>query len=190
MRPIDLAIERIRAISHELCKNQVYVFDDYDPHECDPTAVCERLGIPYSEELFLEYPVERTFEPLTAAQIVVEEEQLGATLPEDYKTLLATFGKFHLPGTASFCLWAPTDAAQVGEEAWSVPDNGILAISTYMQESDGNMIGFIRAGDHFAPELYEFSSDLRWMDDPDQPWQIKRADSLAEFVIQYLNELG
>ncbi|MFN3153432.1 SMI1/KNR4 family protein [Bremerella sp.] len=188
-RAIDLAIDRIRAIGSHVCENQVYVFDDYDPHECDPTAVCQRLGIPYSDELFLSYPAERTFDPIPWAQIEAEEQQLGATLPDDYKTLLATFGRFHLPGRASICLRSPVDSSEVGQDAWSIPENGILAISNYMQESDGNMIGFIRNGEQFAPELYEFSLDLRWMTSSDQPWQIKRADSLADFVIQYLDQL-
>ncbi len=186
---IDQAIQRIRAVGSQLCENQVYVFDDYDPEAGDATAVCQRLGIAYTDDLFLEYPAEQTFDPMPVEQIEAEEKQIGVTLPDDYKTLLATFGKFHLPGQASFCLKAPVDAAQESEQ-FSVPDNGILVISSFTDQSDSTMIGFVRDGDHFAPQLYLFDMGLRWMDDPDYPWQTQTADSLAEFVIRYLDGLA
>ena len=73
MPNIEDAIAKIRAVGPIVCENQGHVFPDYDHMNCDATAVCERLGIPFTDDLFLAYPAERTFDPIDDAEIDAED---------------------------------------------------------------------------------------------------------------------
>ena len=191
MNSVDIAISRIRSIGDEYCENQVYVFPDYDPVECDRTALCQRLGIPFTDDLMIRYPANRTFQPLSTTLIDDAERSLGVAIPDDYKVLLATFGEFHLPGNASICIDAPTAALATTRGAWCYEGTPLsaLAISTFNETSDGNSIGYLRDGDRFLPVLFEFKHELRYEGDDPKLWTEKIADSLSDFLIAYLDRI-
>ncbi len=187
MPNIDDAIAKIRSVGHLICENQGHVFPDYDHINCDATAVCERLGIPFTDDLFLAYPAERTFVPIGDAEIFAEEGELGVQLPDDYKGLMMLFGEFHLPGTAAICFERPLRAAYTSRGAWQVDENlSVSAISSYNVDSDGNSIGFVRRGDRFGDEVFEFKHELRYHGSDPALWTSKLAGSLAEFIVNYL----
>ncbi len=189
MPSLDDAIAKIRSIGHVICENQGYVFPDYDHMNCDATVVCEILGIPFTDDLFITYPAERTFAPISEAEIADEEVEIGVRLPLDYKRLLIEFGEFHLPGNAAICLERPLRAVYTSQGAWQIDENlSALAISSYNVESDGNSIGFIRRNDRFGDELFEFDHELRYHGDDPTLWTKKLAGSLAEFIISYLSQ--
>lgn len=187
MSEIETAIALISSIGDEYCENQAYIFPEYDPSECDATALCKRLGIPFTDDLMIRYPANRTFKPLTHKAIAQEERALGATLPSDYKTLLETFGEFHLPGDESLCFKVPAAAARSTQQNWTqqLPLSA-LAISSYHKTSDGNCIGFIRNGPNFGDELFEFDHELVYQGEDPKLWSRKLADSLSAFLVGYL----
>lgn len=190
MPSLDDAIAKIRSIGHLICENQGHVFPDYDHMNCDATAVCERLGIPFTDDLFLAYPADRTFAPISEAEITQEEAELGVQLPDGYKRLLIAFGEFHLPGNAAICIERPLRAAYTSQGAWQVDENlNALAISSYNVNSDGNGIGFIRRNDRFGEEVFEFNHELRYHGDDPTLWTKKLAGSLAEFVVSYVDQI-
>lgn len=129
---LDMAIERIRSVGDRLCENQVYYFDDYDfdPETGvgDATALCNRLGIPVTDDIVIEYPAKRTFGPLPELDISAFEQSLEATLPTDYKRLLATFGAFHLPGNADICISSPSSAISSTCGAWWFDDPSTMPV--------------------------------------------------------------
>jgi len=191
MPNIDDAIAKIRAVGHVVCENQGQVFPDYDHMNCDATAVCERLGIPSTDDLFLQYPAERTFDSIDEAEIDAEEEELGIKLPSDYKRLLTEFGEFHLPGTAAICFERPVRAVYTTQGALQIDENlSALAISSYNVDADGNSIGFIRHNDRFGDAVFEFNHELRYHSDDPTMWTKKLAGSLAEFIVNYLNKIN
>ena len=190
MTNIEDAIATVRAFGHVVCENQGHVFPDYDHMNCDATAVCERLGIPFTDDLFLAYPAERTFDPIDEAEIDAEQDELGVKLPTDYKRLLAEFGELHLPGTAAICFERPLRAVYTSQGAWQIDETlSALAISSYNVDSDGNSIGFIRRNDRFGDEVFEFNHELRYHGDDPTLWTKKLAGSLAEFIVNYLNKI-
>jgi len=180
---LEIAIERIRAIGNEYCERQMYYWPAFDPMDPDPDAFFEREGIEYDGGLFIRFPVKRTFSPLTPAQVRQQESELGVRLPRDYVTLLETFGEFQLPGNADVGLDSPRSA-----QKWSSEHPPpVLAISPYNNTGDGNSLGFIRDGDRFLDAVYEFEHELVWPDAEVSTWTTKIADSLADFVIEYLD---
>jgi hypothetical protein len=190
MSSLEDAIAKIRSVGQHLCENQGHVFPDYDHMNGDATAVCERLGIPFTDDLFIEYPTERTFCPIDEADIAQEEQELGVRLPSDYKTLLNVFGEFHLPGNAVICIESPLHAAHTSQGAWQIDENlTALAISSYNVHSDGNSIGFLRQGDRFGDELFEFNHELRYHGDDPTLWTKRLASSLSEFIVSYIDQI-
>jgi hypothetical protein len=188
---LDEAVARIRGVADVHCENQVYVFSDYDYENYDATAVCERLGIPYSDDLYLCYPVKSTFDPLSESDIDAAERDLGATLPTDYKELLLQFGQFHLPGKEVICVEGPRQAAATTRACWTYEGAlTVLAISSYHKTADGDSIGFLRNGNSFGNELYHFNHDLRENGDDPKQWSEKVANSLAEFIVSHLASKG
>jgi len=191
---LEMAIEKIRSVGDRLCENQVYYFDDYefDPETGigDATALCDRLGIPFTDDIVIEYPASATFSPLPDSEIATLEESLSATLPEDYKQLLLTFGAFHLPGNADICLSTPSSAISSTCGVWQFEDPAtlpVLAISSYHQNGDGDSIGFIRNGELFDPAIFVFKHELRYEGDDPALWTERVADSFAAFVIAYVD---
>jgi len=172
---------------------QVYYFDDYDPATGDATALCKRLGIPVTDDIVIEFPAKRTFAPLSPAKIAKLSKQLGAVLPADYTTLLAELGAFHLPGNSEIGFFSPESAIAATRQAWwfKVPATmPVLAISPYHRQSDGDSIGFLRAGKLFAPEVYVFKHELRSQGDDPKKWTEQIAESLPEFIISYIDSLS
>ncbi len=85
------AIAKVRSIGDRICSNQVYCFEQYDAENFDATELCEYLGIPYTDDLFVEYPAHRTFHPVAAERIAALARELGvAALPDDYVGQSAT----------------------------------------------------------------------------------------------------
>ncbi len=62
-------------------ENQGHVFPDYDHMNCDATAVCERLGIPFTDDLYLEYPAERTFDPSMKLKLTLRKKNSALNYP-------------------------------------------------------------------------------------------------------------
>lgn len=189
---LEAAIQKIHAIADVVCENQMYFWPGFDPLDDDPAKFFRKHKIEFDGDLFIRYPVKATFHPLTKSQIEKEERELGFTLPSDYKTLLQTFGEFHLPGTASICLNAPAAALQSTHSQWCEPDEPlcVLAISSYWQSSDGNSIGYVRAGDALGCELFEFNHELRYEGNDPVLWSKRISNSLADFVLEYLGKIG
>ena len=186
MSSVEDAIAKIRSVGHIMCENQGHVFPDYDHMNGDATAVCERLGIPFTDDLFIEYPTERTFFPIDETEIAQEERELGVRLPTDYKRLLNVFGEFHLPGNAVICIEAPLRAAYTSRGAWQIDESlNALAVSSYNVNSDGNSIGFLRQGERFGDEIFEFNNELRYHGDDPKLWTTRLAGYLAEFIVSY-----
>jgi|GEM_PF-4701999 len=191
---VAAAMQRIR---RKFCSTQVYEFDDYEVDSDlgfgDPTAVCQRLGIPVTDELFLDYPAERSFVPLADELINELETAMEATLPVDYRWLLRSYGPCHLPGRSHVRFYSPTSAVGATLGAWwhdGEPRTApVLAIATYHATADGNALGFLRDGNSFSPEVYELDHDLRWTDPDPKHWTHKRADSLGEFLLNYIKSL-
>jgi hypothetical protein len=161
---VEDAIAKVKAVGDKLCLTQVYSFDDYDPASGDATSLCKRLGIPVTDDIIIEFPINRTFQPLSPSKIAKLSKQLGASLPVDYNRLLTELGAFHLPGNADIGLFPPGSAFARTRQAWWFKDpltTPVLAISSYDRYCDGDSLGFLRAGKAFAPELYVFKHELR-----------------------------
>jgi hypothetical protein len=194
---VETAIAMIRSVGDELCENQVYYFDDYDfdPETGlgDATALCTRLGIPVTGDILIEYPASRTYLPLTESQIASFEKSLCASLPDDYKPLLATFGAFHLPGNADIFLSSPSAAISTTGGSWWFDDPTtmpVLAIAPYRLCCDGDSIGFIRKNDEFGPALFVLKHELRHEGDDPALWTERIAESVSAFAIKYLEKLA
>lgn len=188
------AIAKVRSIGDRICSNQVYCFEQYDAENFDATELCEYLGIPYTDDLFVEYPAHRTFCPVSAERIAALARELKVTaLPDDYVGLLREIGDFHLPGEAQIQLCSPESASSLTFGVWWFPGPAttpVLAISQYSHACDGDSIGFRRVGDRFAPEVYLFEHERRHSGDenPDA-WTRLLAGSLSEFVCDYIDSL-
>lgn len=85
---LGLLREKLRSISSHYCENQLYVWPGFNPEIHDPDEFFASRDIEFDGELFIRYRVERTFRPLTAAQIAREERLIGAKLPADYTAFL------------------------------------------------------------------------------------------------------
>ena len=189
LNSLELAIAKIRSIGDAHCQNQMYVWPGFNPMDPDPEAFFKKQGIDFDGLLFIRYPVKRTFRPLPAALISDEERSLEVKLPGDYKTLLEMFGEFHLPGKASVCIRAPARALALTRGAWCYEGKPLsaLAISNFNNTSDGNSIGYIREGNCFRPELFEFDHELLYEGDNPALWTRKVGDCLADFLLEYLD---
>lgn len=188
MSNIEIAIETIRSVGDEYCENQAYIFPDYDPMECDATALCDRLGIPYTDDIIIRYPASRTFAPIEADIIAQQEAEIGITLPQDYKTLLETLGEVHLPGHANVCIDSPANAVRTTRGYWIAEPAPLtmLAISTCNDTSDGDAIGFLLDGTRFGDAIFKFDHELIYGDDGPEKCSTQIASSLGEFIAQYL----
>ena len=186
---LEAAIAKIHAIANEYCENQIYVWPGFDPIDPDPDKYFRQHRVEFDGELFIRYPVKRTFDPIPMDRIKEAERSLGANLPGDYKVLLEKFGPFHLPGDADIRIQSPMDALRATRACWCYEDKplSVLAISPYNATSDGNAIGYIRQGDSFGPSIYEFDHELVHMADSPSLWTHKVADCLADFVLDYLD---
>ncbi len=188
MSSIEIAIETIRSVGDEYCENQAYIFPDYDPIECDATALCDRLGIPHTDDIIIRYPSNRTFSPIDADLIAQQEAEIGITLPQDYKTLLESFGEVHLPGHANVCINSPTIAVNATRGYWVAEPAPLtmLAISKYNDTSDGDAIGFLRDDDRFGDAVFKFDHELIYGDNGPAKCSTQIADSLGDFIMRYL----
>jgi hypothetical protein len=187
-RNLNALVSKIRSLSEEFCENQMYVWPGFDVNDPNPRKFFKKYGIEFDGELFIRYPVKRTFNPIPAKQLERQEKAMGAILPGDYKTLLLEFGTFHLPGNAGIMMKSPRDALKTTQSAWCFGEMPLsaLAISPYSQSSDGNSIGFLSKGAAFQRGLYEFQHDLRFQGDDPSLWTRKVSNSLADFLLQYL----
>src|SRR5262245_9075220 len=94
---LENAIARVRSAGDRTCETQVYYFDDYDPTTGDATALCKRLGIPFTDEIVIEFSIKRTFNPLPVSRIKSLSNQLEASLPKDYSSLLSICQEVQTP---------------------------------------------------------------------------------------------
>lgn len=186
---LDSLIAKIRASGDAYCENQMYVWPGFDPTDPNPRAFFKDLGIKFDGGLFIRYPVKKTFSPLSGNQLDQQERSLGVTLPADYKQLLQHVGPVHLPGKATIIIETPQEALNTTRQVWCYEDArlSVLAISSYHQTSDGNSIGFIRSGNLFRPEIYEFDHELFRNGADPSLWTRKVGDSLAVFLLEYLS---
>jgi len=187
-RAFDSLAEKIRSIGEEYCENQIYVWPGFDREDPNPKKYFKKLGIKFDGDLFIRYPVKKTFSPVSAEQLDQQEHALGVTLPNDYKQLLQHFGPVHIPGNA-YIVIEPLQKAIQKSRGWCREGTplSVLAISSYYQTCDGNSIGFIRSGEVFGPEIFEFGHELVHEGDDPRLWTRKLGDSLAEFLLEYLN---
>lgn len=185
----DSLVAKIRSLSEARCENQMYVWPGFDPMDPSPGKFFKKLGISFDDGLFISYPVKMTFAPLSKEELARQEHVLGAELPDDYRHLLQEFGPVHLPGAANVIMKSPLEALQSTRDVWCYEGKplSVLAISSYNRTSDGNSIGFIRKGNSFGPEIYEFNHDLVYSGDDPTLWTRKAGDSLAGFLLEYLN---
>ncbi len=184
----DILAAKIRSIGDVHVQNQMYVWPDFDPMDRRPKAFFKKRGIEFDGVLYIRYPVNKTIDPLSQAQLDQQERSLGLHLPVDYKQLLLSFGPIHLPGNANVIITSPADALQLTRDSWCYGDKPltVLAISSYNCTCDGNSIGFIRSGDLFQPEVYEFNHELLYKADDPRLWTRKVGNSLTGFLLEYL----
>ena len=172
------------------CVRQMYDWPGFDQMHPNPKKYFKRLGIEFDGNLFIRFPMKLTFNPIAVDRIVEEERTIGVLLPIEYKLVLEEFGRVNLPVTADVTIETPLEAVSNTRCAWwrSEKPLPMLAISTFNTTSDGNGIGFIRTGSQFSPVVYEFSLGL--LDDGDDPlrWARPLANSLSEFLLNYLDE--
>jgi len=180
---------KIRSLSEVRCENQIYAWPGFDPMNPDPERFFKKLGIDFDGILFISYPVKLTFSPLSSEELSQYERFLSAEIPVDYKLLLQQFGPVHLPGKANIIIESPQEALKTTRAVWCYEGTplSVLAISSYNSTSDGNSIGFIRNGDAFEPEVYEFDHELIHNGGDPRVWTRKVGDSLAEFLLEYLD---
>jgi hypothetical protein len=186
---LDTAIAKIRSIASEYCENQMYVWPDFDPMEPDPATFFRQRGIEFDGDLFIRYPVRITFNPIPLTSLESEGRAIGIELPRDYQVLLQEFGEFHLPGPAGIQFESPAHALQTTRGHWCLSDGELtaLAISPYNETGDGNSIGFVRRGNVFEPAIFEFAHELVQPGAAPETWTRKISDSLAEFILEYLD---
>ncbi|QDU30171.1 hypothetical protein ETAA8_52900 [Anatilimnocola aggregata] len=165
----------------------MYVWPGFDPANPKPAKFFKNLGIKFDGVLFISYPVKMTFLPLAKDELIQQERLLGAELPADYKDLLQQFGPVHLPGVANIIIESPQDALQTTHSKWCYDGTPlVLAISAYNLTSDGNSIGYLRNGESFGPEIYEFDHERFYNGGDPSAWTRKIGDSLADFLLEYL----
>jgi len=189
---LETAIAQVRSFSDRICETQVYYFDDYDPASGDATALCNRLGIPTTDEIVIQFPAGRTFKPISTSRISALAKRLNASLPTDYISLLAEFGDFHLPGSSDIALFSPESIISTTCQNWGFENPStmpVLAISNYNHHCDGDDIGFLRSGESFDRDVYVFKHELRYQGDEPRLWTERIAPSLSEFIISYLDSL-
>lgn len=186
---LETVIQRIQSMGDEYCQNQMYLWPGFDLEHPDPAAFFAARGIEFDGDLFIRYRVKETFHPMTVERIADEERIVGAVLPQDFKTLLEVFGEFHLPGPANIFLRSPAHALEITRNQWSYEDRPprVLAISSYNQTSDGNSIGFLREGNTFQEELFEFNHERRPLSEETSFWTKKLNNSLADFILDHLD---
>ena len=186
----DSLVAKIRSISEACCENQMYVWPGFDPLDPNPKSFLKNRGIKFDGNLFIRYLVKQTFSPLSEDQLDQQERSLGVRLPVEYKQLLQHFGPVHLPGKAKIIIKSPEEAIKATRAAWSYEGTPlfVLAISSFNERSDGNSIGFIRSGDRFQAEIYEFDHELYRPGDNPGLWTRKVGESLADFLLEYLNQ--
>lgn len=185
----DSLAAMIRSMSDEYCENQMYLWDGFDPMDPNPKAFFRKCKIEFDGELFIRYPVKRTFDPIPQTELAHQENFLGIELPTDYKQLLLEFGQVHLPGKAKIIIESPEQALKTTRRGWCGEGQPLsaLAISRYNMWSDGNSIGFLRYGDKFQSAVYEFDHELRYKGDDPSLWSKQVGESLAEFLLGYLS---
>ena len=183
---------KIRSLSEARCENQMYVWPGFDPMDPNPKKFFKKLGINFDGDLFISYPVKMTFAPLSKEELTRQEQILGAELPDDYIHLLQEFGPVHLPGAGKVIMESPLEALRSTRAVWCEEGKplSVLAVSTYNRTSDGNSIGFVRKGNSFGPEIYEFDHELVYSGEDPAHWTNKAGDSLAGFLLEYLNDLA
>ena len=183
------AIESITRSGKRKCKSQIYSFHDYDPSTHNYADVCKRLGIRVKDSVVLTYRSQATFSPISADAIAALETTLNAGVPDDFKSLLAKFGPFHLPGKAGIQIGFPDASIDFTLGAWDFDDAStvpILAISPYSLDCDGDAIGYIRNGSNFDDELFRFRHDERYGESDVSQWSSTLAPSLSEFIVSHL----
>jgi hypothetical protein len=190
-RVFESLAAKIRSLSESRCVNQKYVWPGFDPMNPNPRRFFKTLGIEYDGELFIRYPVKITFSPCSMMELIQSERMLGAALPVDYQQLMLQFGPVHLPGKANVIIEPPQKALRTTRARWCWCDEArppcVLAISSYNLTSDGNSIGFIRNGDVFGPEIHEFDHERVNAGADPRAWARKTGDSLATFLVEYLD---
>lgn len=194
---LDLAIAKIRSVGDRMCWAQVYSFDDceVDPETgiADATNVCKRLGIPYSDDVILEFPAKSTFAGHAQSDVRELEQALQATVPADYFRLMTEFGSFRLPGDDDIGFYSPRTIVACEGLPWElghIASWPVLAISFFHRDSDGDCIGFLRETEaKFGSPLYLFRHEERYLGDDPKLWSERIADSLAEFLIDYIDQL-
>jgi hypothetical protein len=122
-------------------------------------------------------------------RILEEENKIGVLLPTEYKSLLEEFGGVHLPGRADVAINTPMTALKSTRGVWCYEGNplSVRAISSYNHDTDGNSIGFIRQGSEFSSIVYEFDHELVYKGDDISLWSRPLANTLAEFLLNYLD---
>ncbi len=155
----------------------------------NPKKFFRRLGIEFDGNLFIRYPVKKTFNPMKVERILEEENKIGVSLPTEYKSLLEEFGGVHLPGDANIAIDTPIEAMRTTRGVWCYEGKplSVLAISYYNRDADGNNIGFIRKGSEFSSIVYEFDHELLYQGDDPSLWSRPLADTLSEFLLNYLD---
>jgi hypothetical protein len=182
-------LQKIHSIADVYCETQMYCWPGFNPSEDDPEEFFSEQRIDFDGELMIRYPVKRTFQPMSVTQIEKEERSLGVDLPEDYKAILREFGPVHLPGPAEIIIETPAEALNLTERNWRGGKPPlVIAISSYHQRADGNSLGFIRNESSFLPAVYEFSHELIWNDNNPLRWTKQIGDSLATFLLEYLEK--
>ncbi|MFN0020166.1 MAG: hypothetical protein ACKVP0_18045 [Pirellulaceae bacterium] len=189
-RKFDSLAEKIRSIGEVYCENQMYVWPGFDPKDPNPRRFFKKLGIEFDGDLFIRYPVKKTFSPIPGDQLDQQERSSGLKIPDDYRQLLQQFGPVHLPGKANIAINSLQEAIKTTRLFWCYEGTALsaLAISSFNQTSDGNSIGFIRIGDSLQSEVYEFDHELVYQGKDPRLWTRKVGDSLADFLLKYLNE--
>jgi hypothetical protein len=187
---IERVLKCIGRVADEICERQMYCFPGFDPETDDPTDFFAARGIEFDGELFVRFPTSQLFAPIPKADLLAEAKTLGLTLPADYVEILSTFGSFTPPGND---IWSPvlrpTEACSFAT-GYGYPEIPIaaLAIADFNNVSDGNAIGFLCDRGVVEPTLFRFEHENQF--DPDEPRANVKpiADSLAEFLISYLEK--
>lgn len=183
------AVARIRAVGEVICEEQMYCFPGFDSIEDDPDDFFSERGVEFDGVLFVRFPARLLYKPIPMEEIEEEEQLLGVELPTDYKSLLATFGEFYVPGDhIGSVLYRPIDAHEDSGN-YGYPDSAVtaLTIARYNDVSDGNAIGYICQDGRVLPQLFRFEHELQY--DSANPMRNvqKVGESLSQFLIEYLD---